>query len=220
GPVGAGKSTVARALAHALGLEYINTGAMYRAFAVAAREGGFSPDDPQVEGKLEPLLKSTAVTFSGDNVMLNGRDVTRELSDPGVSELASRFSTLGAVRERMRELQRAAGGKGGVVMEGRDIGTAIFPDAEVKFFLEASVEERARRRCAELQAKGIPTGLAEVLAQLAQRDHRDRSRELAPLRRAADAIAIDSTDMTVNEVVATMQAHIERRCIQKGLKQT
>jgi cytidylate kinase len=143
--------------------------------------------------------------------MLNGRDVTAKLSEPEVGELASRFSALGAVRARMRDLQRAAGADGAVVMEGRDIGTAIFPDAEFKFFLDADVKTRARRRFEELQKKGASIAEHEVLEQLIERDRRDSGRELAPLRRADDAIVIDSTKLSIEAVVAAMKAKLTVR---------
>jgi CMP/dCMP kinase len=221
GPVGAGKSTAARELARALGFDYINTGAMYRAVAIAAREAGVSADDPDAERRLKPILDAARIAFRGERLLLNGRDVTAKLAEPEVGDLASRFSTLGAVRARMRELQRAAGAEGGVVMEGRDIGTAVFPDAEFKFYLDADMEVRARRRFEELAAKGVPITFEEVLAQLTERDRRDRERELAPLRRAGDAIVIDSSGLGVPEVVAVMKTHVERRFpSRKGLKRS
>src|ERR1700722_3283948 len=188
GPVGAGKSVAARELARDLGFSYLNTGAMYRAVAIAAREAGISPDDPNVEQRLVSILKGIKIKLDGEKILLNGRDVTALKDDPEIGELASRFSAIGTVRERMRELQRAAGEDGGVVMEGRDIGTAIFPDAEFKFFLDADVKTRARRRYEELKKKGESITEHEVLDQLIERDRRDSARELAPLKRADDAI--------------------------------
>jgi CMP/dCMP kinase len=211
GPVGAGKSVAARELARQLGFSYLNTGAMYRAVAIAARAAGVSPGDPGVEAKLAPVLAAIALKFDGDKLMLNGRDVSATIGAPEIGDLASRFSAIGAVRARMRELQRAAGAAGGVVMEGRDIGTAIFPDAEFKFFLDADVKTRARRRFAELKSKGSPIAEREVLAQLIERDRRDSGRELAPLRRADDAIVIDSTKLSIAAVVAAMKAKINAR---------
>jgi cytidylate kinase len=143
--------------------------------------------------------------------MLNGRDVTAMVSRPEIGELASRFSAIASVRARMRELQRAAGAGGAVVMEGRDIGTAIFPDAEFKFFLDADVKTRARRRFEELKRKGTSIAEREVLEQLIERDRRDSGRELAPLRRADDAIVIDSTKLSIDAVVAAMKAKIKAR---------
>jgi cytidylate kinase len=208
GPVGAGKSTVARRLAQALGFDYLNTGAMYRAVALAARNLGIAPDDPQLEQKLGALLRSMTISFAGDHLLLDGRDVSGELSAPEIGDLASRFSTLQVVRDAMRELQRQAGAAGGVVMEGRDIGTAIFPDAEFKFFLDADVTVRARRRHQELAAKGVQTDFDQVLEQLRERDRRDRGRELAPLKKAADATLIDSSGLTVDEVVKLMKQQV------------
>jgi cytidylate kinase len=184
---------------------------MYRAVAIAAREAGISPDDPNVEARLAPVLASIKIKFDGDKLILNGGDVTAMASDPEIGELASRFSAIGAVRARMRELQRAAGADGGVVMEGRDIGTAIFPDAEFKFFLDADVKTRARRRFEELKKKGASITEHEVLAQLIERDRRDSGRELAPLKRADDAIVIDSTNLSIDAVVAAMKAKINAR---------
>jgi cytidylate kinase len=193
GPVGAGKSTVARELARSLGFSYINTGAMYRAVALVARESGISPGDAQIERRLAGILDVIAITFDGERVHLSSRDITATITAPEVGDLASRLSTLAIVRRKMRELQRAAGREGGVVMEGRDIGTAVFPDADFKFFLDADVEVRAERRW----------------------------RELAPLRRADDAIVIDSTRLSIKEVVAAMKARVEAtsRAL-KGLKPT
>jgi cytidylate kinase len=211
GPVGAGKSVAARELARALGFSYLNTGAMYRAVAIAARDAGVSPDDPDVEQRLASILKGIKIKFDGEKILLNGRDVTVKKDDPEIGELASRFSALGAVRARMRDLQRAAGADGGVVMEGRDIGTAIFPDAEFKFFLVADVKTRARRRFEELTKKDASISEREVLEQLVERDRRDSGRELAPLKRADDAIEIDSTKLSIDAVVAAMKAKINAR---------
>ncbi len=211
GPVGAGKSVAARELARALGYSYLNTGAMYRAVAVAAREAGVSPDDANVEKRLEPVLAAIKIKFDGEKIYLNGRDISATIVEPEIGDLASRFSALRTVRERMRELQRAAGAGGGVVMEGRDIGTAIFPDAEFKFFLEADVKVRAARRYEELKKKGASITEREVLDQLIERDRRDSGRELAPLKRADDAIAIDSTKLSIKAVLAAMKAKINAR---------
>ena len=143
--------------------------------------------------------------------MLDGRDISAEIGSPEMSESASRLSTLGVVRARMRDLQRAAGARGGVVMEGRDIGTAVFPDAEFKFFLDASAEVRAERRWRELAARGVTITREEVLAQLHERDRRDRGRELAPLKPASDAIVVDASRMSVEEVVTLMAQRVSAR---------
>jgi cytidylate kinase len=211
GPVGAGKSTVARRLAEVLGFEYVNTGAMYRAVAVAARAAGIGDGDAETERKLDALLASARIDFSDGRIMLDGRDISAEIGSPEISESASRLSTLGVVRARMRDLQRAAGAHGAVVMEGRDIGTAVFPDAEFKFFLDAGAEVRADRRWRELDAHGVAITRAEVLAQLHERDRRDRGRELAPLMPAPDAIVVDASGMSVEEVVSLMAQRVSTR---------
>ena len=211
GPVGAGKSVAARELARDLGYSYLNTGAMYRAVALAAREAGIRPDEPNVEERLRPVLAGLKLKFDGEKILLNGRDISREISEPEIGDLASRLSALRTVRERMRELQRAAGSAGGVVMEGRDIGTAIFPDAEFKFFLDADVKVRSARRYEELKKKGASITEREVLDQLIERDRRDSGRELAPLKRADDAIVIDTTKLSIKDVVAAMKAKIKAR---------
>jgi cytidylate kinase len=211
GPVGAGKSTVARRLAEVLGFEYVNTGAMYRAVAVAARAAGIGDGDAETERNLDALLASARIDFSDGRIMLDGRDISAEIGSPEISESASRLSTLGVVRARMRDLQRAAGAHGAVVMEGRDIGTAVFPDAEFKFFLDAGAEVRADRRWRELDAHGVAITRAEVLAQLHERDRRDRGRELAPLMPAPDAIVVDASGMSVEEVVTLMAQRVSTR---------
>jgi len=211
GPVGAGKSTVARALARALGFSHINTGAMYRAVALAARTRytEVQLSGPEVERRLGEFLNSISIKFDGERVLLDGRDISGEISAPAISDLASRLSALAVVRARMRDLQRAAGGDGGVVMEGRDIGTVIFPDAEFKFFLTADVAVRAARRYAELAAQGAAITHEQVLEQLRERDQRDQERELAPLRPAADAIIVDSSALSADEVVRQMKTRIQ-----------
>jgi prephenate dehydrogenase len=211
GPVGAGKSTVARALARALGFDYLNTGAMYRAVALAAHQAGIRAGDPNIEERLAPLLAAIRIDFNGEQVMLNGVDVSGAIVQPAISELASQLSVLHRVRERMVELQRAAGAKGGVVMEGRDIGTVVFPDAEVKFYLDADVKVRAARRFAELRERGEAATLEEVEAQLIERDRRDSTRAIAPLRCAADAIVINSTSLPVAQVVERLISEIRAR---------
>jgi CMP/dCMP kinase len=209
GPVGAGKSTVARELARALGFDYLNTGAMYRAVAIAARYNGI--DESVIDCSLEKLLDSITINFEGERVLLDGRNISDEIMQPAIGDLASRLSTRPVVRAHLRRLQRAAGEGGGIVMEGRDIGTAIFPDAELKFFLTADLKVRAARRFAELAAHGDAISEAEVLAQLEERDRRDQQRDLAPLRQADDAIAIDSSALDVEQVVNAMLAQVEQQ---------
>ncbi|HEY2483809.1 MAG TPA: (d)CMP kinase [Candidatus Binataceae bacterium] len=208
GPGSAGKSTAARGLAHALGFVYLSTGAMYRAAAIKAVETKLDLQSDDLEARLKRLLDRAQIRFEGERIMLNGRDVSREIGAPAISDLASRLSTFAAVRTHMRDLQRRLGEHGGVVMEGRDIGTAVFPDAEFKFFLDADVEVRARRRYAELAAKQASTSFNEVLEQLRERDVRDRGRALAPLKRADDAVLIDTTNLDADQVVNEMKSRI------------
>jgi cytidylate kinase len=212
GPVGAGKSTVARALARELGFDYLNTGAMYRALALAAHRRDIgADDDAALEQRLAPILNSIRIEFDGDKVLLDGADASAAITEPAIGDLASRLSTLRAVRERMVELQRAAAAAGGVVMEGRDIGTVVFPDAEVKFYLDAEVKMRAQRRFAELRAKGQAVTLPAVEAGLRERDRRDSTREIAPLRCAADAIVVNSSHLSVAQVVERLISEIHKR---------
>ncbi len=164
---------------------------------------------PKLEERIAPILKSMEIAFDGDRVMLNGRDVSSAITRPDISDLASTYSTLASVRARMRELQRAIGEQGGVVMEGRDIGTAVFPDAEVKFFLDARPAIRAERRYEELSAKGATTSRDAVLRELVARDQRDSGRELAPLRRADDAIVIDTSNIPIDQVVSALKERIQ-----------
>ena len=214
GPAGAGKSTVAKRLAKDLSYTYMDTGAMYRAFAWKVRQGGIDLED---EKKLRAALKQTKVDLLEQDgkpqVLLDGRDVTAEIRTPELSQWASKISALGPVRERMVELQRAMGARGGVVAEGRDIGTVVFPGAGVKIFLTAGPEERAKRRFAELQAPGKRASLEETLGEMKQRDRRDRERALAPLRQAEDAVAIDSTGLSVDQVVERIMQEIRKKDI-------
>lgn len=211
GPVGAGKSTVAQNLARVLGFHHLNTGAIYRAVAIAALNdyNDAELDDPPIVRRLGELLNSISIKFDGERVLLDGCDVSSRLADPRVSDLASRLSALAVVREKLLDLQREAGKAGGIVMEGRDIGTIIFPDAEYKFYLTADAEARATRRYAELAAKGVVITRDEVLAQIRERDQRDQSRELAPLRPADDAIVIDSTKLSADQVVSVMYQRVQ-----------
>ncbi len=212
GPSGAGKSTVAKRLAKELGYTYMDTGAMYRAFALKARRDGVDLND---EEKLRAALRATDIQLAESEgkarVLLDGRDVSAEIRTPELSQSASRISALGPVRERMVELQRALGERGGVVAEGRDIGTVVFPGAEVKVFLTAGPEERAQRRFAELRDQGKEVSLDETLEEMKVRDRRDQERSLAPLRKADDAIAIDSTSQGVDEVMERIMREIKKK---------
>jgi cytidylate kinase len=202
GPVGAGKSTVAKLVARKLGYLYVDTGAMYRAVALKALRLGMDINDPIV---MAMLAEATDIQLQqqGDGsvrVFLDGEDVTEAIRTPKVSEASSIVSAYEGVRKVLAERQKAMAELGGVVMEGRDIQTVIAPDAEVKIFLTASLEERAKRRWLELQQKGISVSYEEVLQEVKERDERDKTRAIAPLRKAPDAVEIDTTGMTPEEV--------------------
>ena len=202
GPVGAGKSTVAKLVARKLGYLYVDTGAMYRAVALKALRLGMDINDPIV---MAMLAEATDIQLQqqGDGsvrVFLDGEDVTEAIRTPEVSEASSIVSAHEGVRKVLAERQKAMAELGGVVMEGRDIQTVIAPDAEVKIFLTASLEERAKRRWLELQQKGISVSYEEVLQEVKERDERDKNRTIAPLRKAPDAVEIDTTEMTPEEV--------------------
>jgi CMP/dCMP kinase len=212
GPSGAGKSTLAKRLAKELGFIYLDTGALYRALALKVlREGVDLADDR----KLTALLGSTAIDLRTDagaiEVLLDGVDVAGQIRTPEVSQMASKVSALKAVRDHMLELQRLMGGRGHVVAEGRDIGTVVFPEAEVKIFLDASVAERARRRSAELRAAGQAVEIEATLREIEERDKRDSERELAPLRKAEGALVIDSSSSKAEEVAARALAEIRMK---------
>ena len=209
GPSGAGKSTLAKRLAKDLGFIYLDTGAMYRALALKVlREGVDLADD----GCLAALVKSTEIDLQEDHgrlqVFVDGSDVAADIRTPEVSQMASKVSAVKAVRARMLELQRAMGRRGNVVAEGRDIGTVIFPQAEVKVFLDASARERARRRHGELKAAGSGVDFDATLREMEERDKRDSERDLAPLRQAEDALLIDSSSLGADEVAMMVLAKI------------
>jgi cytidylate kinase len=192
GPGGSGKSTVARSVARRLGFTYIDSGAMYRAVALWALRLGMDLDDLH---RLEQLAKEARIELPGDRVLLNGEDVSAEIRDPKVSEAASRVAAQPGVRRAMREEQRRIGSAGPSVMEGRDIGTVVFPEAKVKIFLDAQPEARAHRRASELGA-----AVEDVARGLEARDQRDRSRAEAPLTQAPDAEYLDTTHLTPAQV--------------------
>ena len=207
GPAGAGKSTASRGLATHLGYAYVDTGAMYRAVGVLACEGGVALDDDAALARLVAGLRFE-LRDGGAGLAVDGRDVSLAIRRPDAGELASRVSTRPVVRERLVALQRRLGASGGVVMEGRDIGTVVFPDAPVKFFLTAAPTERARRRAAELRARGDAVDEETLAAELAARDRRDSARAESPLRPAGDARVLDTTEIPLDEVVARMEAAV------------
>jgi CMP/dCMP kinase len=209
GPSGAGKSTIAKLLARRLGYTYIDTGAMYRAIGWKAKRDGVDPAD---EGSLSRLGSGTEVSIRHDRenqrVLVDGQDVTDDIRTPEMGMLASTVSRSPAVRTRLLTLQRKLGEAGGVVMDGRDIGTVVFPHAEIKFYLDATAEERGRRRWQELKEKGMDVDRNAITAEIRARDQQDSSRAIAPLTRAADARYLDSSTMTINDVVTSMLTHI------------
>ncbi len=211
GPSGAGKSTTARLLAERLGYIYIDTGAMYRAIGWKAKQEGI---DPKNEENLAGLCGRTEVTIKKDNndprFYVDGRDVSSEIRTPEMGMMASAVSKSPSVRARLLTLQRDLGRSGGVVMDGRDIGTVVFPDADVKFFLDAGAEERGRRRYEELKAKGMDVDLARITQEIRERDLQDSMRSLAPLRKADDALLIDSTNLNIGEVLERMLSEIRK----------
>ena len=198
GPSGAGKSTIAKNVAKKLGIDYIDTGAMYRAIGYKMKTAGVSPEDPEAVAR---MLDATEIDFSDGNIYLDGEIVNEEIRTPEMSTMASVCSKIPAVREKLVDIQRAMGQRKSVIMDGRDIGTNVLKDAEYKIYLTASAEERARRRFLELQEKGGTQTYEEVLEDIRQRDHSDMTRELNPLRKADDAIELDSTKMDIDEVV-------------------
>jgi cytidylate kinase len=207
GPAGAGKSTTARLLAARLGYDLLDTGAIYRVMALLARRAGVAWDDgPGVAGLAEGLDLRFHLEGGVNHVLVAGVDVTKDIRAPEMSDGASRVSALAEVRAALLGLQRRLGAQGGVVVEGRDIGTVVFPDAGAKFFLTASPDERARRRVAELQAAGRPADFVTTREEMRARDERDSTRAVAPLKQAADAVAVDSSGLTPDEVVAKMAA--------------
>jgi CMP/dCMP kinase len=217
GPAGAGKSTVARLLADAVGFILVDTGAMYRAVALAAKQASVAWEDAAAMGDLaQSLVARGALAFDrarddGVRVRLDGVDVTEAIRSPDIGMGASTVSAHPQVRDGLLEMQRQAGRRGAVVLEGRDIGTVVFPDAEVKFFLTARLDVRARRRFDELVAKDARVTLEQTIADVRRRDDQDTTRAAAPLRQAPDAILVDNSDLSVGETVARMEELVRRR---------
>lgn len=211
GPGGAGKSTVAKALAEKYGFAYVDTGAIYRTIGLAVLRAGASPTD---EEQVEPVLRSISVDLDYDetglqHMLLNGEDVSREIRMPEISSYASKVSALPAVRAALLELQREQARKRSVVMDGRDIGTVVLPDATLKIFLTASPAVRAQRRCDELKQRGTPQPYEEVFREMQERDLRDTTRAAAPLKPASDAVTVDTSELNFEEVITELSCLVE-----------
>lgn len=207
GPAGAGKSTIARMVSKKLGYLNIDTGAMYRAIAWKSLQKKI---DLQKEETIVQLAQKTKIALKQDRkggslrVLIDGKDMSDKIRTETVSRQANLIAVIQGVREVLKEKQRAMGKKGGVVMEGRDIGTEVFPDADIKFYLDASPTERAQRRYRELKVKGKKVNLKQITSNLAQRDYKDQHRSISPLKPAENAIIIDSTNLTLDEVAQTI----------------
>jgi len=205
GPAGAGKSTIAKLVAKEKGFVYVDTGAMYRGLAIHFLDQGIGADEAE---KITEACRGVEVTISYEDgqqqVYVNGKNVTFRLREEAVGNMASKSSAIHAVRAKLLELQQELAKTQDVIMDGRDIGTCVLPDADVKIFLTASVDTRARRRYDELKAKGIACDLHEITEDIVERDRRDSTREIAPLKQAEDAVLLDSSDMSIAEVVAAI----------------
>ncbi len=206
GPAGSGKSTVARRVAEKLGLLYLDSGAMYRAVTLLAIADALPADSP----KLIDRVKACHIEFrdNGKTILLNAEDVSIQIRTPAVNRLVADVAKIPEIRHEIVKHQQRIGAEGSIIAEGRDLTTIVFPNADFKFYLDASVTERARRRLAELQAQNVDTTLAVVEAEIIARDEKDTTREHSPLRTADDAIIVDTTDKTIDEVVDFIVAHV------------
>lgn len=212
GPSGAGKSTIARALAQRLGVTYLDTGAMYRAVALYVLNAGAQPGaKDQVIPLLDEIDIEIRFTDAGQRVLLNGQDVSEAIRENPVSPAASQVAAIPEVRERLVAMQREMASQRSVVMDGRDIGTAVLPDATLKIFLTASAHERARRRFEELRQKGEEVEFEALQRQMLERDYNDSHRAASPLRRAEDAVKLDSTGMDIEQVVEAAEALLREK---------
>ncbi|WP_297817399.1 (d)CMP kinase [uncultured Lactobacillus sp.] len=211
GPASAGKSTVAKIVAKNLNYIYIDTGAMYRACTLIARDGKADYSD---EKKILDLIDQSTIEFKNEGdeqkVYVNGQDASLAIRTPEITENVSQVSALQGVREKMVELQREMAGKNNVIMDGRDIGTTVLPNAQVKIFLIASVESRAKRRFLDFQEKGIHQDLADIEHDIEVRDYKDSHRAISPLKKADDAIELDTTNLNIEQVVEKITALIEK----------
>ena len=211
GPAGAGKSTAAKAAAKKLGFIYVDTGALYRTVGVNALRKGIDPKDAEkVKATLADIDVSLGFVDGSQHVFLNGEDVSEEIRLPASSMAASDVSAIPEVREFLLSLQRDIAKRNNCLMDGRDIGTVILPDAQYKFFFTASAEIRADRRCKELKEKGIPADYDTVLSEIKERDYNDSHRKTAPLKQADGAVLIDSSNMTIEEAVDKIVSYIKR----------
>lgn len=207
GPSGSGKTTIAKLVARELGFRYLDTGALYRAVALSLRERGIEPEDE--DEKIMAVLGNTVVTFRNDRVIVNGEDVTDRIRSKEIDYYSSVFSARKIVRDFLLRSQREAALDHNLVVEGRDTTTVVFPHAQKKIFLDASVEERARRRYLQYRNKGIPITEAEAMRMIIERDERDASRDIAPLVKAPDALLIDSSDLGIEEVKDRILAYVK-----------
>ena len=206
GPAGAGKSTIAKLVGKKFDLMYINTGAMYRAVALMAERNDVKPEEVQ---KLVKLVDTMEMHFENDELILNGVNVQEEITMPEISAIVSNYASIPEVRAKLVELQRNMSEKYDVIMDGRDIGTVVLKDSKFKFFLTASAEERANRRYKELTERGLEVNYDEILSEIIRRDTIDSTREVDPLRKADDAIEIDSSNYNINEVTEIICNYIE-----------
>lgn len=207
GPAGAGKSTIAKILGEKLNLIYINTGAMYRAVTLKALENKIEPNDIS---KLVKLIDTMDICFVNDELILNGVNINKLLTTPEISNTVSKYASIKEVRIKLVEIMRRMSEKYNVIMDGRDIGTVVLKDANYKFFLTASAKERAERRYNELKEKNIDVDYENILEEIIKRDHLDSTREVDPLKKADDAIEIDTTGLNIEEVVAIISKYIEK----------
>lgn len=211
GPAGAGKSTIAKLAAEKLGYAYIDTGAMYRSVAWKFLQTGKAFDEDFISGLSKTMLIDFKPEAKINRVFVDGTEVTDAIRTPDVTAIVSRVAAIGAVREAMVDQQRRMGEAGGVLMDGRDIGTVVFPNAQLKIFLTASVEERARRRYAEMVAKGQQVDLQQLQEDIAERDKQDSERAISPLRQAEDALLLDTSDMGISEVTERILQLVQER---------